>query len=217
MTLSATLGGRNITPSTPQTPPNPDNPGAENAVGAAKTALRRRLLATRAAATTTGVAAAAVSARLATLPELAAVHVVLGYAATGHEVSIDALLRQLLAEGATVCLPWVEGRRLGLATVSDLDADLAPGWRGVREPRVPRDALRPHRLDAVIAPGVGFDGLGHRLGYGGGHFDRLLRTVRPGVPVIGVALDEQVVTAVPVADHDRPVNVIVTPTRTLRP
>lgn len=182
----------------------------------AKQALRRRLLAARGAVGGAQPAAAAVARRLATLPELALAHVVLGYASHGHELSVDAALSALLARGTTVCLPWVDGTRLGVAAVSDLHGDLAPGWRGVREPRVPRQPVPAAALDAVIAPGVGFDLQGNRLGYGGGHFDRLLARLRRGVPIIGIAFDEQVVTTVPVAAHDRPVDIVITPTRTLR-
>ena len=157
------------------------------------------------------------SRRLRTLPELATVRVILGYAATSQEVSIDTALEALLSAGVTVCLPWVDGPTLGVGAIDTLD-DLAPGWRGVREPRADRRRqLRPTALDAVIAPGVGFDRAGNRLGYGGGHFDRLLARVQRDTVVIGVALDEQIVTAVPAESHDRPVDVIVTPTNTIRP
>ena len=186
------------------------------AVDEQKRALRRRLLAARSAAPARDEAAAAVCRRLRALPELATAHVVLGYAGHGEEISIDAALRRLLASGVTVCLPWVDGLVLGVGAIADLDADVEPGWRGVREPRVPRRPVQPRRIDAVIAPGVGFDEHGNRLGYGGGHFDRLLGRLRPGVPVIGVAFDAQVVARLPVEPHDRPVDVVITPKRTLR-
>lgn len=187
------------------------------AVNEQKRSLRRRLLAARSAAAARDEMSASICQRLAALPELTAARVVLGYASHGDEVSVDAALRRLLADGVTVCLPWVDGPALGLGAVDDLDADVAPGWHGVREPRVPRRPVRPQAVDAVITPGVGFDELGNRLGYGGGHFDRLLGRLRRGVPVIGVAFDEQIVSRLPVEPHDRPVDVVVTPYRTLRP
>ena len=183
-----------------------------------KSALRTRLLQQRRDEPDLTGASAAVCARLATLPELAAIRTVAGYAATPHEVSVDAALHSLLDRGVVVCLPWVDGRDLGIASVRDLDRDVAPGWRGVREP-VParREALRPNALDAVLVPGVGFDRGGNRLGQGGGHFDRLLARVRRDTVLIGIGVDTALVDAVPVEAHDRPVHVIVTPTLTLRP
>lgn len=183
-----------------------------------KNSLRTRLLAAREAVGPLGDASDAVARRLRSLPELAAVRTVVGYAATSREVSIDAALGELISAGVVVCLPWVDGRNLGIGAVADLEQDLAPGWRGVREPRPDRRRpLRPNAVDVVIAPGVGFDRSGNRLGYGGGHFDRLLGKLRRDAVVIGVALDEQVVTSIPVEPHDRPVDVVVTPTTTIRP
>lgn len=187
--------------------PNPD-----------KAALRTRLLAIRDAAADLTAASAAVCSRLERLPELAGARVVAGYAALPAEVSVDPMVRQLLADGVVVCLPWVAGPDLILGQIEDLDTDLAPGWRGVREPLLGRRRpLRPTAVDVALVPGVGFDVAGNRLGYGGGHFDRLLPRLRRGAVAVGVCLDEQVVEALPVEAHDRPVDLIVTPTRTLRP
>ncbi|MGH8885072.1 MAG: 5-formyltetrahydrofolate cyclo-ligase [Egibacteraceae bacterium] len=180
---------------------------------AAKTTLRSAVLAARAAlpAEQRAAASAVVHRRLQGLPELRAARAALAYAAFGAEVDLDPWLQALLATGAGVFLPWVDGQQLGIARVCDLDADLVPGWRGVREPRaIGRRPARPDRLDAVVTPGVAFDRSGRRLGYGGGHFDRLLSTLRPETPVVGVAFEIQIIDAVPTATHDRAVDVVVT-------
>lgn len=182
-----------------------------------KAALRRRLRGLRDAAGGGEAASAAVAARLRGLPELAAAGTVLGYAAMPSEVSVDGVLRWLLARGTVVCLPWVEGDALAVGAVADLDADLVAGWHGLREPaRQRRTAAAPQALDVLLVPGLGFDPHGNRLGHGGGHFDRLLAQVRADALVAGVALDAQVVDALPVEPHDRRVDLVVTPTRTLR-
>lgn len=182
-----------------------------------KSRLRAAVRAARDGVADIQAASAAVSRRLEVLPELAVVRTVVGYAATAREVSIDAALRSLLARGVTVCLPWVQGPSLGIGRIEDLEADLTAGWRGLREP-VPgrRLPLRPSAVDAVLVPGLAFDRAGNRLGHGGGHFDRLLGQVGRSAVLIGIAHDVQVVDAVPVEAHDRPVDVVVTPSRTLR-
>ena len=196
----------------------------EQQTAAAKAAARQQLRAARGALTPeerrTG--AQAVRRRLATLPELAAVGRVLGYSAMAEEVDIHGALVDLQGRGVQVVMPWVvpddPRGRMGLTPVLDLEADLEPGWRGVPEPRKAlRRPIRPDLLDAVLAPGVGFDARGRRLGHGGGHFDRLLARLHRGTPVIGVAFDEQIVDSVPAGGHDRRVTVVVTPTRTIRP
>ena len=188
-------------------------------LGERKAQLRRRVLAARAAlsAAARDRGSAAVRERLRRLPELAGVQAVLGYAATTSEVDLDPLLGELIAAGVAVHLPWVEGQRLGVAEVERVE-DLLTGWRGVREPApTGRRAVRPERLDVVLAPGVAFDRAGRRLGYGGGHFDRLLARLRRGCVVVGVCFDEQLVDRVPSASHDRSVDVVVTPSETVRP
>lgn len=198
--------------------PHPTDPAA--ALAERKTALRRELLAIRARldpAWRAG-ASATIVATVAALPELADARAALGYAATGSEVNIDALLRTWLVNHVALHLPFVAGDDLGVAPVGDLDADCVPGWGGVREPDPQRRRpVDPSVLDVAIVPGVAFDDHGHRLGYGGGHFDRLLARLAPSTPVIGVAFATQVVEQLPVGEHDQPVRVLVTEQGPQRP
>lgn len=180
---------------------------------ATKAMLRSSMLAARATLPVAKrmAASAAIRRRLTDLPELRGARAVLAYAAFGAEVDLDPWVEALLAARIGVFLPWVEGSRLEIARVSDLRADLVPGWHGVREPRaIGRRRARPDRLDAVVTPGVAFDRSGRRLGYGGGHFDRLLTAVRPDTLVIGVAFELQLVDLVPTDPHDIPVGMVVT-------
>jgi 5-formyltetrahydrofolate cyclo-ligase len=185
-----------------------------------KAGLRSRLLTVRAglAAPFREEASTEISRLVLTLPEVQAARALLAYAAFGSEVDLDDVLRTLMARGAGVFLPWVDGADLQVARVRDLEADLAPGWRGVREPRVSdRLPARPDRVQVALVPGVAFDREGHRLGYGGGHFDRLLARLRPGTPKIGVAFAVQVLDRVPAVAHDVPVDVLVTEEGIRRP
>lgn len=192
----------------------------ESAIGARKSALRARMVAERAAlpATARAEAARVIAGQLSSLAELRAAGSVLGYAAFGTEIDLAPFLESLLADGRRLCLPWVDGHALRIGHVLDLEEDLAPGWRGVREPRVGRRReTDPATIDAVVTPGLAYDRLGHRLGYGGGHFDRLLAAVRPGTFVVGVAFDVQLVDTVPVEVHDAPVDAVVTESGIIRP
>lgn len=176
-----------------------------------KADVRSRVLAVRAAlpAEYRARASAAICDHLATLPGLAPARAVAGYASFGAEVDVDAWLRACLQRELGVFLPRVEGPDLVLTRIDDLDADVAPGWRGVREPRS-RRAARPDRIDALVVPGVAFTREGQRLGYGGGHYDRLLAAVRADALVIGVGFAAQLVDDLPLEPHDRPVDVVVT-------
>lgn len=198
----------------------PDHGPPTASLDARKSALRRRVLAARAAlpAGVRRTAASAVRQRLSALEEVDRALTILGYAAFASELDLDPLLTELAARGRGVFLPRVEGDRLEIVRVRDLATELAPGFRGVREPRpTGRPPARIDRLQAVLAPGVAFDEHGRRLGYGGGYFDRLLSQLQPGIPVIGVAFEIQLLADVPVEPHDRKVDIVVTESRTLRP
>jgi 5-formyltetrahydrofolate cyclo-ligase len=78
------------------------------------------------------------------------------------------------------------------------------------ELRVMPGDVDPATLDVVVVPGLAFTLDGHRLGQGGGHFDRFLPRLRPDCLTIGVCYHEQLVADIPMAAHDVHVAVVVT-------
>ncbi len=92
-----------------------------------------------------------------------------------------------------------------LRTDRDLD------WTRWRGP----DRLLGHEaiagVDAVVVPALAVDGYGHRLGRGGGSYDRALRRVRPGVPIIALLFADEFGPVLPVDAWDVPVTAVVTP------
>jgi 5-formyltetrahydrofolate cyclo-ligase len=183
-----------------------------------KTSLRTTLRARRAALDEEArrEAAQTVGRVLLDLPEIRSARRVLVYAAFGDELDLDPFAAALLGRGVEVCLPRVAGEALEIAAVEGLAA-LAVGWRGVREPPSSAPPVPPTALDAAVVPGLAFDRSGARLGYGGGHFDRLLARLSPTAAVIGACFQIQLVEALPVEPHDQPVHVVVTECEVVRP
>jgi 5-formyltetrahydrofolate cyclo-ligase len=170
---------------------------------------RTRLDEAQRAAAGGGVAEAVLS-----LPEVTGASAVLGFASFGTELPTDPTMDALLAAGKRLLLPYVDGRRLCAAEVSSV-ADLAPGYRGIREP-ILRTPVDLDAARAVLVPGVAFDASGRRLGYGGGFYDGLLADVPREVPRIGLCFDLQIVEEVPAGDGDERVELIVTERRVIR-
>jgi 5-formyltetrahydrofolate cyclo-ligase len=101
--------------------------------------------------------------------------------------------------------------------ITSFEEDTVPGHYGIREPRPDLPAEDPARLRSAgtvwLVPGLAFDSQGHRLGRGGGYYDRLLADVSG--PRIGVTLERQILTAVPSEAHDAAMTMVVSQDRVL--
>jgi 5-formyltetrahydrofolate cyclo-ligase len=151
--------------------------------------------------------------RLAALPELQAAPAVAAFYPTVGEPDLRPLLADLLAVGKTCCFPRSDADgTYRIVVLSDdprapFEACFQTGRFGIPEPRA--DHTPPPDADLLwLIPGVAFDPQGHRLGRGGGVYDRLLRDAT-GLR-IAVAYETQIASAVPVGPDDQPVHRIVT-------
>jgi 5-formyltetrahydrofolate cyclo-ligase len=183
-----------------------------------KHALRAAARAGRSGRTSDQLAAAgaALAARVEALPAVRDADVVSAYLSAGSEPPTAPLLERWRARGLPVLLPVV---------LDDLDLDWAlddgrrrPGaLRRIEEPagaRLGREAIA--RADVLVVPALAVDTGGHRLGQGGGSFDRALTRARPDALVVALLHDDEVPAgSLPVEPHDRPVDVVVTPARVL--
>jgi len=160
--------------------------------------------------------AAAIAERALRLPELSGLSTALLYGASPEEADPGVLEAALRASGMRIAYPRVAGdRELTLHWVDDPGV-LTVGTFGLLQPVLDAPAAALAEMGVVIVPGVAFDGAGNRLGFGGGYYDTLLGAPSGAPLAVGIAYDEQVVEHVPNEAHDRPVAVLVTPTRTLR-
>jgi 5-formyltetrahydrofolate cyclo-ligase len=81
----------------------------------------------------------------------------------------------------------------------------------------PASGMRAARLDLIVLPLVAFDAQGHRLGMGGGYYDRLLaRTRRGGPRRVGYAFSAQQADALPHEAHDAKLDAVATERGLLR-
>jgi 5-formyltetrahydrofolate cyclo-ligase len=191
---------------------------SDDSIARDKSRLRLRARAARRAVTPElrAAAAEAIASRVLALPEFAEVRAVLLYGATPEEADPSPIEIALRARGVRIAYPRVAGpNRLTLHWVDDPTA-LAGGAFGLLEPAPDASLAAADDLDAVVVPGVAFDERGFRLGFGGGYYDVLLGHWAGHVPTVGIAYDEQIVNACPAEAHDRAVDVVVTPTRTIR-
>jgi len=181
----------------------------------AKTALRAAQVACRDGLTpqVRAASAAAIAARVRSLPAWQRARGVLSYMAFGSELDLGVLHQDLLLQGRLLVAPRVpaQGRALDLRQVADLTQDLAPSRWGIPEPLPERCPLvDPVQIDLVLVPGVAFDRTGNRLGYGAGFYDRLFQRLLPSALRVACVHDALLVDRVPAEPHDAPVDLLVT-------
>ncbi|WP_457641399.1 5-formyltetrahydrofolate cyclo-ligase [Persephonella sp.] len=147
--------------------------------------------------------------RFLQLPEIHRADSILLYYPHKNEVSTLPLIEELLLKAdKKLLLPKVNGDEIIPIPITDLSS-LKKGYAGILEP----DGISypVEKIDIVVVPAIAFDINGHRLGYGKGYYDRLLKKIK-GLKV-GFAYDFQIVDKLPAEPHDIPVDLIVTPTR----
>jgi 5-formyltetrahydrofolate cyclo-ligase len=94
------------------------------------------------------------------------------------------------------------------------DLKLVRNSWGILEPPASSPELKPELFDMVLVPMIAFDRLGHRLGYGGGYYDRFLAKVRPDCLRIGLCFELGFLDSdLPARDHDVSLDGVITESR----
>jgi 5-formyltetrahydrofolate cyclo-ligase len=192
---------------------------AGGALREAKRAMRDRILRARDALPleARAHAGAAIVTSVATREDFRAARAVLLSLAFRTEWETRPLLEAALALGKIVGAPRVNPAQRMLETyaIANLERDLGSGFHGIDEPLPHCRPLALDAIDWVLVPGVAFDTHGHRIGYGGGYYDRLLPLLRSDARRVAGAFELQVVEQVPAAMHDLQVDAVVTERRTM--
>jgi 5-formyltetrahydrofolate cyclo-ligase len=185
-------------------PGPPESPRA-----AWRKAERQRLIAERLAMTSQARtrAGAAIGAALQARFPAGALALVAGYWPIRGEYNPLGYLRDVIDAGAAAALPAV------IAPASPLEfrpwtpkARMEPG-RGATLHPTQGPAVTP---TAILIPLVGFDGDCHRLGYGGGYYDRTLAALEPRPLTIGIGFEIGRLASIDPGPHDAPMDLIVT-------
>lgn len=145
-------------------------------------------------------------------------HIVAGFLPIQSEIDCLFILKTLSAIQCRCALPTISSDGDYLAFKEwDLLAELKDGPYGTREPAADFGFVMP---DVILVPLLAFDDRGHRLGYGGGYYDRTLKLYRDkghAFTAIGIAFDGQRVDHLPTDPHDQPLDLIVTEKKVYRP
>ena len=145
------------------------------------------------------------------LPEYKEAKVVFAYMDCKNEVETKMVIEQCWRDGKTVAVPKVFGEIMKYYVITSYD-DLEEGYFGIPEPK--HEQLNEIVCDdgLMILPGVAFDICRHRVGYGGGFYDRYLEA-HTDMKKIAFAFEFQMFESVPFEVFDRQPEKIITEKR----
>jgi 5-formyltetrahydrofolate cyclo-ligase len=179
-----------------------------------KAELRAIALAKRDALSDEHRAAAAEAVAKRKLPfEIAPGMIVSGYSPIRSEIDPQPLMRKFAEQGMRLALPAVLARGKSLAFRAwSPDDRLMMGPLGILEPSPAAAEVIP---DIMLVPLAAFDPLGHRIGYGAGHYDYTLAHLRKmkAITAVGIGFAAQQIKAVPALAHDVALDYVLTETR----
>lgn len=182
-------------------PPAPSSPDP-------RIALRKELRLRREALSAAERIAAAngLVAQLERIPEFLTDRRIAGYWAIGGELPLLGLMPGLRARGQVYHLPVAGADRHLRFAPWRPGVEIVPNRYGIPEPvAAEAELLPPSQIDLVLLPLLGFDRRGHRLGFGGGYYDRSFEFLRERIDVgrpvlvgVGYAMQEvQAIEAMP--------------------
>lgn len=173
-----------------------------------KTALRREIREKKRAMTEeeiTGKSALLAEKFLACEPYQNA-KTVYGYLPYNQEVRTVPILERALQDGKRIAVPKVYGDEMRFIYLTDFSG-LEKSDYGIPEP-VADGPVAEDPQALVLMPGLAFDPQGHRIGYGGGFYDKFLMG-EPNHPTVALCYDFQMLDKLETEDHDIPVDLVL--------
>lgn len=133
---------------------------------------------------------------------------ILSFHSFNHEID-TSLINHHMAQQQKLHLPKVFENTLLIFSVDNLNDQLEVSYCGKLSEPMPLHCRQtdPEKIDCVLVPGLGFDRYRRRIGYGKGHYDRLiLQLKQQSIPplLIGIGFKEQLVEEnLPFEKHDQ--------------
>ena len=131
---------------------------------------------------------------------------VYGYLPYNQEVRTVPMLEQAIRDGKRVAVPKCYGDEMRFIYMDDL-TKVEKGYAGIPEP-IADEPVADDETALVLMPGMAFDPEGHRIGYGGGFYDKFLAE-EPGHPTLALCYDFQVLECLETEEYDIPVDIVL--------
>lgn len=139
-------------------------------------------------------------------PAYQAASTIYGYLPYNQEVRTVPMLQWALDEGKRVAVPKVYGEEMRFIYLEDL-TQVSKGYAGIPEP-IADAPVAEDKEALVLMPGLAFDPQGHRIGYGGGFYDRFLAQ-EPHHPTLALCYEFQMQAHLDTEEFDIPVDTVL--------
>jgi 5-formyltetrahydrofolate cyclo-ligase len=148
---------------------------------------------------------------LVSTPQFQDASTVMMYLSLPHEVDTSEVVLYAWQLGKTVAVPKIswQQRHMIPVQISSLETGFSTEVAGLRNP-VTGVPTPIEEIGLVVAPALGFDRKGNRLGRGASFYDRFFANEQLKAARCGFAFAEQLVESVPVEERDEPVDFLVT-------
>lgn len=148
---------------------------------------------------------------LISIPQFQNASTIMMFLSLPHEVDTSESILHAWQLGKTVAVPKVSWQQKHMIAVQiySLETGISTEKSGLQNPTagVP---MAFEEIDLVVTPALGFDRKGNRLGRGGSYYDRFFANAELKASRCGFGFTEQLVETIPVAEHDEPVDILVT-------
>ena len=144
-------------------------------------------------------------------PEFENALTVMIYLSLPHEVDTSEAILHAWQYDKIVAVPKIswQQRHMIPVQINSLETGFTTAASGLRNP-VTGVPIPFEEIDLVVAPALGFDSKGNRLGRGGSFYDRFFANKQLKASRCGLVFKEQVVNSIPVTESDEPVDFLVT-------
>lgn len=131
---------------------------------------------------------------------------IFGYMPYNQEVRTIPIMEKALRDGKKIAVPKVYGDTMRFIYLDDL-TQVEKSDMGIPEP-VADEPVAEDKTALVLMPGLAFDEAGHRIGYGGGFYDKFL-TAEPNHPTVALCYDFQMFDHLDTEEFDIPVDMVI--------
>ncbi len=148
---------------------------------------------------------------LVSIPQFQSASTVMMYLSLPHEADTSEAILHAWQLGKVIAVPKVswQQRYMIAVQINSLETGFSTSVSGLRNP-IAGVPMPFEDIDLVVTPGLGFDRKGNRLGRGGSYYDRFFANAELKASRCGFGFAEQLVETIPVAEHDEPVDILVT-------